>query len=80
MKLASFEWLYPRCDERLFDQVITIPHVFIASEAEKMIRDAAAGCRELDLVGAGGHDEYQCRRSYSHSWTAIGKNVNRAAR
>jgi hypothetical protein len=46
MKLASFEWLYPRCDESFFDQEIAIPHAFIASEAEKMIRDAAAGCRE----------------------------------
>ena len=41
----------PPALESRFDQVIAIPHMLIADEAEEMIDDAPAGCGELDLVG-----------------------------
>jgi hypothetical protein len=43
--------------------VIAIPNVFITSEAEEMIRDASAGCGELDLVGVGAHSNRSSRRN-----------------
>jgi hypothetical protein len=37
------------------DEVLAIPHVFVAREAEEMIGDAAVGGGELDLVIVGTH-------------------------
>jgi len=59
--------------ESLLDQVIAVPYVFIADEAEEVIGDATAGGRDLDLVGVEGHIEIvkrapsQCRSRYNSS-------------
>jgi hypothetical protein len=42
--LFSFRWS---------DQVVTIPNVFVAGEAEEVIGDATAGCGQLNLFGVG---------------------------
>jgi hypothetical protein len=58
LKLASLVCVYSRCGEALFEEMITIPNVFIYSSQVKqkeMIRDATTGCGELDLVGVGTH-------------------------
>ena len=55
MELGAVERVRPRGRKSLLDQVIAIPHVFIASEAEEVIDNATARCRDLDLVEVGGH-------------------------
>ena len=37
--------------------MIAVPHVLIADEAEKVIDDASARRRDLDLLGVGAHRE-----------------------
>ena len=50
MKLAPSECGYSQNGDPLFDQMIAVPHVLIADEAEEMIDDATAGGRDMDLL------------------------------
>src|SRR5207249_1040291 len=52
-----FERRNSRSHEALLDQVIAVPHVLIADEAEKVIDDATARWGDLDLLQVGAHTE-----------------------
>jgi hypothetical protein len=50
LKLALLECCDAWNVQALLQYVVAIPNVLVADKAEKEIRDAAIGCRKLDLM------------------------------
>jgi len=50
LELASIERRQSWSDEPFFNQMIAIPNMLRAREAEEMISNATTGCGELDLL------------------------------
>ena len=51
MKQAGFEGWNLRSIEPFVNQMVSVPDVLVAGEAEEMIDDATATCGDVDLVG-----------------------------